>query len=144
MGAGKSSHVKTAYKPEDVVSSDALRMQLYGNLGHAPEALARVWKYIHGLIRARLEAGVFTVLDATNLDPDDRARVLALLPRGVFCRYVVIDRDLGEKLAQRDWRSEDLVLKTHRAFRAEERSILSGDGHPWVRVQDTRAKRGGR
>lgn len=63
-----------------------------------------------------------------------------LLPRGVFCRYVVIDRDLGEKIEQRGWRSEDLVIKTHRAFRKEERAILAGDNHPYVTVQDKRTR----
>jgi len=141
-GAGKSTYAKATYKPEDIVSTDELRMQLYGNLGQAPEALARVWKYAHGLIRARLESGVFTVLDATNLDHEDRAKVLALIPREVFVRYVVIDRDLDEKIRQRGWRSEDMVMKQHRLWRKEERAVMDGDSHPYVRVQDKRQKHG--
>src|SRR3546814_6369082 len=78
---------------------------MYGNLGHSPEALARVWQLTHGLIKARLNAGVLTVLDATNLDQEDRLRVLSLLPRGVFARYVILDRDLREKEQTR--RSEE-------------------------------------
>lgn len=139
-GAGKSTFAATAYKPHEVISTDALRMELYGDLRHSPEALARVWKLAHGLIRARLEAGVFTVLDATNLDADDRAKVLALLPRGVFARYVVIDRDLNRKIAERGWRPEELVLKQHRMFRAGEKDIMAGDGHPYVTVQDKRTR----
>ncbi|WP_165356523.1 AAA family ATPase [Sphingosinicella sp. BN140058] len=139
-GAGKSTYAAKTYQPHDIVSTDALRLQLYGNLGHAPEALRRVWKLAHGLLRARLDAGVFTVLDATNLRAEDRLRVLDALPRGVFARYVIIDRDLGEKLRDRDWRSEDLVMKQHRLFRAEERNILLGDAHPWVQVQDRRTR----
>ncbi len=108
---------------------------------HSPDALARVWKYVHGLIAARLAAGVFTVLDATNLDPDDRKRVLAHVPRGIFTRYVVIDRDERDKLADRGWRSEELVLKQHRLFRRHEKSILAGDNHPYVTVQDKRDRR---
>ena len=140
VASGKSTYVERNYKPEDVVSTDALRMQLYGDFGHAPEALARVWKYAHALIKARLDCGVFTVLDATNLDPEDRARVLALLPRGVFARYIVLDRDLDEKIAQRGWRSEDLVIRNHRLWRENEKRILAGDDHPWVTVQDKRAR----
>lgn len=139
-GAGKSTYAARSYKPSEIISTDELRIQLYGNMGHAPEALARVWKLTHGIIKARLDAGVMTVLDATNLDNEDRARVLGLLPRGVFCRYVVIDRDLGEKIEQRGWRSEDLILKTHRLFRKEERAILAGDNHPYVTVQDKRTR----
>lgn len=140
-GAGKSTYAAKHYLEHEVISTDRLRMQLYGNLGHAPEALARVWKLAHGMIRARLEVGALTVLDATNLDARDRAAVLELLPRGVFARYVVIDRDLdGEKLKQLDWRSQELVLKQHRMFRAEERNILAGDDHPYVTVQDKRKR----
>ena len=74
-GAGKSTYAaKDISSPHDIVATDALRLQLYGNLGHAPEALARVWKLAHGLIRARLDAGAFTVPDATHLDADHRAR----------------------------------------------------------------------
>jgi len=139
-GAGKSTYAAKTYQPHDIVSTDALRLQLYGDLGHAPEALRRVWKLAHGLIHARLDAGVFTVLDATNLRAEDRLRVLDALPRRVFARYVIIDRDLGDKLRDRDWRSEELVMKQHRLFRAEERNILLGDAHPWVQVQDRRTR----
>ena len=139
-GAGKSSYAAQHYQPHEIVSTDALRMQLYGDLGHAPEALSRVWKLAHGLVRARLEAGVFTVLDATNLDRGDRMRVLDNLPRGVFARYVVIDRDLAEKERDRGWRPEELILKQHRLFRAEEQNILAGDQHPFVTIQDRRKR----
>ena len=139
-GAGKSSYAAQHYQPHEIVSTDALRLQLYGDLGHAPEALARVWKLAHGLVRARLEAGALTVLDATNLDRGDRMRVLDNLPRGVFARYVVIDRDLADKERDRGWRSEELILRQHRLFRAEEKNILAGDQHPFVTVQDRRER----
>src|SRR3546814_7100367 len=75
--------------------------------------MARVWQLTHGLIKARLNAGVLTVLDATNLDQEDRLRVLSLLPRGVFARYVILDRDLREKEQTRGWRSMDLRSEEH-------------------------------
>jgi len=139
-GAGKSTYAAKTYKPHDIVSTDQLRMELYGDLGHSPEALSRVWKLAHNLIRARLDVGVFTVLDATNLDPEDRARVLDLLPRGVFAQYVVIDRDLDDKIRQGGWRTEDFVIRQHKLFRKHEKSIMSGDNHPWVKVQDKRTR----
>jgi len=138
--AGKSTYLAKHYPAHEIVSTDELRMQLYGDLGHSPEALRRVWKLAHGLIRARLMAGCHTVLDATNLDPEDRAKVLALLPQGVFCRYLVIDRDLDTKLRERGWRPEELVMKTHRLWRKHEKSILAGDDHPYVTVQDKRTR----
>lgn len=138
--AGKSTYAKANWPEHEIISTDALRMQLYGDMGHSPDALRRVWKLAHGLIRARLQAECHTVLDATNLDHKDRAKVLALLPEGVFCRYVVIDRDLDLKIKQGGWRSEELVLKQHRLFRKEEKAIMAGDEHPYVTVQDKRQR----
>jgi len=140
-GAGKSTYVAANYRPEDVISVDTLRVQLFGNMGHSPEALIRVWKYAHGLVRARLEAGVFTVLDATNLDPEDREKILRLVPRNVFINYIVIDRAYDDKVRDRDWRDEDMVQKQHRLFRRHEDVILAGDDHPWVVVKDKRDPR---
>jgi predicted kinase len=139
-GAGKSTFADATYRPHEIISTDALRMQLFGSLGQAPAALARVWKLAHGLIRARLDAGALTVLDATNLHAEDRAKVLVLLPAGVFARYIVIDRNLDDKIRQRGWRSEELILKHHRLFRKEEAHILAGDDHPYVTVQDKRER----
>lgn len=139
-GSGKSTYAASTYADHEIISTDTLRLQLYGELLHSPEALSRVWKLAHGLIRARLEAGVRTVLDATNLKQDDRAKVLDLLPRGVFARYIVIDRDLNLKIRERGWRPEELILKHHRLFRSEERNIMAGDQHPYVTVQDRRSR----
>lgn len=133
--AGKSSYARKTYPEHTIISTDELRFQLFGRSDHSPEALARTWKLAHGLIKARLEAGAPTVLDATNIYAEDRQRVLALVPRGVFVRYCIIDRDIDEKIANREWRSEDLVLKQHRAFIKEKPLVLAGDNHPYVQVK---------
>jgi predicted kinase len=106
--------------------------------GQRPEELARIWAYVHGLIRTRLQNGIFTALDATNLKPKDREAVLKQVPPGVLVQYVVIDRDLDEKLAQRGWRSEELILRHHKAFRLTEREVLDADGKGNVIVVDAR------
>ncbi len=138
--AGKSTYCDKNYKPHDVISADEIRRQLFGDheRGQSPDDLARTWRYIRGLIAARLDVGVFTVLDATNVKAKDRAAILGIVPQGIMVRYVVLDRDLGDKLKERDWRSEELVLKYHRTFKAELPNILAGDEHPYVTVQDKR------
>lgn len=144
-GAGKSSYCTKNYKPQDVVSSDEVRRQLFGGhedgQGQHPDELARTWAYIHGLVRVRLENGIFTVLDATNLKASDRARVLKQVPPGVLVQYVIIDRDLDEKLADRGWRSEELILKHHKAFKDHLPDIKNADNHGNVMVLDARQKR---
>ena len=141
-GAGKSTYCAKAYRPHDVVSSDEVRRQLFGGheegQGQHPEELARTWAYVHGLIRVRLENGLFTVLDATNLREKDRAAVLKQVPDGVLAQYVVIDRDLDAKLADRGWRSEELILKHHKAFKHTVSDVLNADGWGNVIVVDRR------
>lgn len=141
-GAGKSTYIEKNYKPSDVVSSDAARDVLFGGhedgRGHTPEDLARTWSYVHSLVKARLDHGVFTVLDATNLRRKDRMAVLERLPAGVLAKYIVIDREYDQKLKTRGWRPESLVEKHHKSFKSAIKDILKGDGHPYVLVDDKR------
>ena len=137
-GGGKSHYAHEKYKPHEIVSTDKLRIENFGDMGHDPVSLKRVWTLAHGMVRARLSAGLFTVLDATNLKQEDRMRVLDILPRGIFCRYIVQDRELGLKLKDLGWRTEEMVMKYHRLFRKEEKNILEGDQHPYVTVKDVR------
>ncbi len=143
-GAGKSTYIKANYKPEDVISTDEIRVQLYGNHDESQtidlEKLKRTWAYTHDLIGARLRNGVFTVLDATNIKPNDRKNVFNVVPAGVFVQYVIIDRPLDDKLKSRGWRSESLVLKHHKTFKSLEKEALAGDNRPDVYVKDMRGK----
>src|SRR3546814_18992827 len=116
-GAGKSTYAEKHYLPHEIISTDVLRLQIYGNLGHSPEALARVWQLTHGLIKARLNASVLTVLDATNLDQEERLRVLSLLPRDVFARYVLLDRYLREQDPTRGQRTSALIMHHKKQYR---------------------------
>lgn len=141
-GAGKSTYIEKNYKPSDVISSDAVREQLFGGhqegQGHSQEELARTWSYVHSLVKARLEHGVFTVLDATNIKRKDRMTVLEHLPKGIMARYVVIDREYDQKLKTRGWRPETLISKHHNTFKSNLKDILKGDDHPYVVVDDKR------
>lgn len=52
----------------------------------------------------------------------------------------MIDRPLDDKLRDRGWRSEDLVLKHHKTFQSQLADILNGDALPNVVVIDKRIK----
>lgn len=136
-GAGKSTYVSENYSfDRDVVSTDYLRA-VHG-WGHSPDDLQKTWSLAHALMRARLENGVFTAFDATNIKQKDRLKLLRHVPKGQYVRYIVIDRNLDSKLKCRDWRPEDLVLRHHRTMQKELPNILSGDGLPNVVVIDKR------
>ena len=137
-GAGKSTWCELNAKPHDVISTDALREQ-YG-WGHSPEDLNKTWNYAHSLMKARLENGIYTVFDATNLKKKDRLKLLSYVPKGQYVRYVVLDRPLDNKIRDRGWRPEELILKHHRTFQSQLKDILNGDGLPNIVVEDRRTK----
>lgn len=134
-GAGKSTYTRN-YKESEIVSSDAIR-ELHG-WGHSPEDLKKTWNYIHGLISVRLKNGMRTILDATNIKKKDRDNIHRSVPRGQLVEYLIIDRDLDEKLRDRGWRSEELILKHHKIFKSQLKDILNADNRPNVIVRDLR------
>jgi predicted kinase len=137
-GAGKSTHIdkESHWFARDVVSADVIRAD-YG-LTHSPEDLRRTWEIVHALVKTRLEIGLRTILDATNIKRKDRLAILDLVPEGQLVDYVVIDRRLEDKLADRGSRSEELVLKHHRTFVSQLPDILRGDDQGNVIVNDHR------
>lgn len=141
-GAGKSTYIEKTYRPQDVVSSDQVRRELFGShdapQAHTPEGLALTWGIVHGTIRVRLEHGLFTVLDSTGLRRKDRLSVLELMPKGYLARYVVIDRDYDEKIRDRGWRPEGLIDKHHKSFKSAIKDVLKADNQPNVVVDDCR------
>jgi len=79
-GSGKSTFAKQHFPDGAIVSSDRFRGLLAGD-----EADQRVtdaaFELLHQAIGSRLEAGLLTVVDATNLDLLSRAKPLGLARR---------------------------------------------------------------
>lgn len=144
-GAGKSTLIKERYRPEDVISSDQVRRDLFGSHDaahvHNPDNLALTWAYTHGLVKTRLECGLFTVLDSTGLRRKDRLSVLELVPNGYLVRYVVVDRDYDEKIKDRDWRPVALIDKHHQAMKSALKDVMKADGFGHIVVEDTRKRK---
>ena len=141
-GAGKSTYANGKWKPSQIISSDAIREEMFGSATdgnhQAPEDHARVFAYMHDLVKARLNAGMETVYDATNLRGKDRKGAAMLSPKGQFARYHVLDRSYDDKLASAGWRPEWLISKHHQAFKDNLKNILKGDDLPHVYVTDAR------
>jgi len=90
-GSGKSTWAAAHARPEQVVSSDALR----GTVGLHPtdqKASADAFAVLDRIVEARLRRGLFTVIDATSLQADSRAgwRQLARAA-GRPCHAVLFD-----------------------------------------------------
>lgn len=147
-GAGKTTwlmrtenQVSYGIHPSHIVSSDQFRADICGDpLDQTKND--EVFAALHAIVRARLQHGLPTVVDATNLRNRDRRAVLALAPDGTAVRYLVIDRPEADKRATAGWRATlpfDLIAKHAQVFGSNLRDILAGDGDPKVNVIDLRS-----
>jgi protein phosphatase len=79
-GSGKSTFAARHFAPDAVVSSDQLRGLLSGNEGDQ-QATEAAFGRLHEWLDARLAAGMFAVVDATNTDWIRRAALIGQAAR---------------------------------------------------------------
>ncbi|MBY3265304.1 AAA family ATPase [Rhizobium laguerreae] len=138
-GAGKSTYAKSNFASEEIVSTDQIRLELFGaivKLGTQSE----VFSEAAARIVERLSRGDNAVLDATNLRKRDRLRVVDLVPPDFEVHYVIVDRPMEKKRVDGGWRNERAGLLDGHAhlFESEIDTILTGDGRSNVVVTDVR------
>jgi predicted kinase len=146
--AGKSTFIKTKSSLPDsaVISSDALRIEIAGSIGDM-DVNDQVFSYMTAAVKARIENGLETIVDATNIHARARRPMLDACPFDAQIFYHVIDRPLHEKEKDAGWR-EDIVMKDgktlirshHESFKSALPTILAGDSDPRVTVFDHRRK----
>ena len=78
--SGKSTWAASRFAPSQILSSDAYR-QLVADDASDQGATRDAFRLLHLVARARLERGLLTVIDATNLTPSARRPLLALAGR---------------------------------------------------------------
>ena len=138
-GGGKSSWVAVQRRPEEVISSDALRLAYTGSEADQSRN-DDVFYALHRLAKARLECGLPVTIDATNLRRKDRLACVALAPPGAGVRYVVCNRPLEDKRATTGRRAgvmigdKTLIDAHEQRFQSQLKDILAGDGLPSVSV----------
>lgn len=139
-GAGKSTYASRTYLPDEVISSDVIREEIFGTIDMAG-GHERVFGLVRARARARLEAGLGAVIDATNLRQGERLANATVAPGDMGVEYVVIDRPPADKHRDAGWRSErpNLIDGHAQMFARELPQILAGDGLPNVTVHDLRA-----
>lgn len=76
-GAGKSTFATRHFAPTEVVSSDALRAVVADDPTDQA-ATDAAFELLHTILGLRLERGRLTVVDATNVEPWARERLLAM------------------------------------------------------------------
>ncbi|BCL34087.1 hypothetical protein NSMS1_05340 [Nostoc sp. MS1] len=95
-GAGKSTFARQHFQPYEVISSDFCR-GLVSNDENNQSASGDAFDVLHYITAKRLAAGKLTVIDATNVQPEDR-KTLLQMARQYHCFAVAIVFDLPEEL----------------------------------------------
>jgi protein phosphatase len=140
-GSGKSTFARKHFLPTEVVSSDACRAMVSddeNNQAVTPEAFA----LLHYITGQRLALGRLTVIDATNVQPESRAPLVALA-RKYHCLPVAIVLNLPEEVCQERNRSRPdrsfgpHVIRNQRSQLKRSLRGLQREGFRHVFVLDT-------
>lgn len=98
-GSGKSTFCKKYFDPSEIISSDALRVQILGFRPWTPDFsfspyraadLSAVFMVMENIAKIRLNAGLTTVIDSTNLSQGDRTywfKLAQQYDRPVLCVF---------------------------------------------------------
>lgn len=76
-GSGKSTFAARHFADEEVLSSDAFRQRILGDV-RDQSGTDEIFRQLHAALEARLRAGRLTVVDATNVVAWDRQALLRL------------------------------------------------------------------
>lgn len=137
-GSGKSSFGRQHFKPTEVISSDFCR-GLVSDDENDQAATNDAFALLHFITTRRLAAGKLTVIDATNVMPEDRKELLKLAHE-YHCLSVALVFNLPEKLChERNQARPDrqfglhVVRRQHSAMRRS-LSQLRREGFTQVQV----------
>ncbi len=97
-GAGKSSFARRHFLPSEIISSDFCR-GLVCDDETSLEATQDAFELVHFIAAKRLQLGKLTVIDATNVQKEARAPLLALA-RKYFVQSVALVIDTPEHICQ--------------------------------------------
>ncbi|MGW6444702.1 polynucleotide kinase-phosphatase [Lentzea sp. NPDC055074] len=137
-GSGKSTFARKHFLPTQVLSSDYFR-GLVSDDENDQSASAAAFDVLHHVASKRLEAGRVTVIDATNVQPQDRAQLVALARKAnVLPVAIVLDTPTEVCLARNAQRPDrDFgahVVKRHRAALRRSLKFLGKEGFKRVHV----------
>lgn len=140
-GCGKSTFARKHFKPTEVVSSDAFR-GLVSDDENDQTATDDAFAALHFVVGRRLKRGRFTVIDATNVQPEARKPYLALAAE-YHVQIVAIVFDLNERVCYERNRSRPdrnfgpHVIRNQKSQLRRSLRGLSGEGFRHVHVLKT-------
>jgi protein phosphatase len=95
-GSGKSTFARKHFQPFEVISSDFCR-GLVSNDENSQTVSSDAFDVLHYITAKRLASGKLTVIDATNVQPEDRKELIAIAKQ-YHCFPVAIALNLPEEL----------------------------------------------
>ncbi|MGW4211784.1 polynucleotide kinase-phosphatase [Lentzea sp. NPDC004789] len=143
-GSGKSTFARKHFLPTQVLSSDYFR-GLVSDDENDQSASAAAFDVLHYVAAKRLEAGKVTVIDATNVQAPDRAKLVEVAKKAnVLPVAIVLDTPADVCLrrnAQRPDRDFGAhVVKRHRAALRRSLKFLGKEGFKRVHVLRTESE----
>ena len=138
-GAGKSSFARKHFKPTEIISSDVCR-GLVSDDENDITCSADAFDVLHYIAGTRMKRGNLTVVDATNVNPQDRRHLVKLARENHFLPVAIV-LDLPWKLChERNQQRPDrqfgkhVVMKHSGALRRGLRSLRKHEGFTNVHV----------
>lgn len=126
-GSGKSSFARKHFKNTEVLSSDVCR-GLVSDHENDQSATKDAFEILHYIAAKRLAVGKLTVIDATNVQPEDR-KYLVQLAREYHCLPVAIVLNLPEQLChERNQQRSDRNFGSH-VIRRQSKSLKQSLRH---------------
>jgi protein phosphatase len=111
-GSGKTTFAKRLFGETEIVSSDRCRAMI-SNEENNHDASDDAFELLYFIIRKRLQRGLLTVVDATNVRPEDRKRLIALAKEYyVSATAIVLNMSL-RVLLDRTSARDDRPIKRH-------------------------------
>ena len=97
-GSGKSTFAKQHFKPTEVLSSDYFRA-LVSDDENNQQVSSQAFEALYFVANKRLDLGLLTVIDATNVQKESRAEIIALA-KEQNCHAAAIVLDVPEKICR--------------------------------------------
>ena len=122
--AGKSTFARNHFPAQAVVASDHCRTMV-ADSDQVLDANDATFAVLHLIVEKRLERGLFTVVDATNLDPNGRKTLVDLAYAHHLKPQAIVLQPSLEQLLERNAERTDRDLPQHvlnRQFRRTRQS----------------------
>ncbi|MGO2141608.1 MAG: AAA family ATPase [Leucobacter sp.] len=117
-GSGKSRFAREHFGPYETVSSDECR-GIVSNDPNNQAATKPAFELLHTIVATRLKAGLLTVIDATNVQPESRASLIKLA-RDHDVLPVAIVFDLAESVLFEHDRGRDDTPRGEKVIRRQQ------------------------